>query len=91
MLAHTLPVGMGEGGLVLPLSLAPLTTTTPLPSWSADPHVVAFCQSVATGVGVIGSAGLLRRLLLLDLADRAADVLVNPARYVEAVRKGGSP
>ncbi len=28
---------------------------------------------------------------LLDLAGRAADVLVNPARYVEAVRKGGSP
>ena len=66
MLAHTLPVGMGEGGLVLPLSLAPLTTTTPLPSWSADPHVVAFCQSVATGVGVIGSAVLLRRLLQSD-------------------------
>jgi multicomponent Na+:H+ antiporter subunit D len=28
---------------------------------------------------------------LLDFADRAADILVNPVRYVEAVRKGGAP
>jgi NAD-dependent dihydropyrimidine dehydrogenase PreA subunit len=62
MLAHTLPVGMGEGGQVLSVSLAAL------PGWSADPHVVAFCQSVVCGVGVIGSAVLLRRLLQLNAA-----------------------
>jgi hypothetical protein len=36
------------------------------PGWSADPHVVAFCQSVVTGVGVIGSVVLLRRLWASD-------------------------
>jgi hypothetical protein len=65
MLAHTLPLGMGEGGLLLPVSLAPLAPrlTAGLPAWSADPHVVAFCQSLATAVGVTGSAVLMRRLL----------------------------
>jgi hypothetical protein len=38
-----------------------------LPAWSADPHVVAFCQSLVTAVGVLGSAVLLRRLLQPDL------------------------
>jgi polyferredoxin len=65
MLAHSLPLGMGEGGLLLPVSLAPLAPrlAAGLPAWSADPHVVAFCQSLATAVGVAGSAVLLRRLL----------------------------
>ena len=66
MLAHTLPLGMGEGGLVLPVSLASVTPGWAAPGWSADPHVVAFCQSVATGVGVIGSVVVLRRLLPSD-------------------------
>ena len=64
MLAHTLPLGMGEGGRVLPVSFAPLgAQAAALPAWSADPHVVAFCQSLATAVGVAGSLVLLRRLL----------------------------
>jgi NAD-dependent dihydropyrimidine dehydrogenase PreA subunit len=66
MLAHTLPLGMGEGGLVLPVSLASVTPGWATPGWSADPHVVAFCQSVVTGVGVIGSVVVLRRLLPSD-------------------------
>jgi hypothetical protein len=28
---------------------------------------------------------------LLDFAGHAADVLVNPGRYVEAARQGGAP
>jgi hypothetical protein len=34
-----------------------------LPGWSADGHVIAFCQSLAVAVGVAGSVVLLRRLL----------------------------
>jgi polyferredoxin len=68
MLAHSLPLGMGEGGRLLAVSLAPLgASVLALPAWSADPHVVAFCQSLATAVGVVGSAVLLRRLLQPDL------------------------
>jgi hypothetical protein len=37
-----------------------------LPSWSADPHVIGFCQSLAVGLGLVGSVVLLRRLLLPD-------------------------
>jgi polyferredoxin len=66
MLAHTLPLGRGEGGLVLPVSLASVAPDVAAPGWSADPHVVAFCQSVVTGVGVIGSVVLLRRLWASD-------------------------
>ncbi len=66
MLAHTLPLGMGEGGRLLAVSLAPLGAPA-LGVWSADPHVVAFCQSLVTAVGVVGSAVLLRRLLQPDL------------------------
>jgi hypothetical protein len=55
---------MGEAGLVLPVSLAPLGVAVEgLPAWSADPHVVAFCQTLALLVGVGGSVVLLRRLL----------------------------
>jgi hypothetical protein len=34
-----------------------------LPHWQADPHVLAFCQSAAALVGVLGSALLLPRFL----------------------------
>ncbi|NDD22345.1 MAG: hypothetical protein EB094_10280, partial [Synechococcaceae bacterium WBA_3_309] len=34
------------------------------PGWSADSHVLAFCQSAVLIVGVAGSLLLLRRLLL---------------------------
>jgi polyferredoxin len=59
LLARHLPLGMGEAGLVLPVSFG-LDT---LPHWQADPHVLAFCQSAAAVVGVLGSALLLPRFL----------------------------
>ncbi|HYP03816.1 MAG TPA: 4Fe-4S binding protein [Cyanobium sp.] len=65
MLADHLPLGMAEAGLVLPVSVAPWWPEAPgwLPAWSADGHVIAFCQSLVLAVGVAGSVVLLRRLL----------------------------
>ncbi len=65
MLADHLPLGMAEAGLVLPVSVAPWWPEAPgwLPAWSADGHVIAFCQSLVVAVGVAGSVVLLRRLL----------------------------
>jgi len=37
-----------------------------LPSWSADLHVIGFCQTLAVGLGLVGSVVVLRRLLLPD-------------------------
>jgi polyferredoxin len=59
LLARHLPLGMGEAGLLLPASFGLAT----LPHWQADPHVLAFCQSAAALVGVLGSALLLPRFL----------------------------
>ncbi|MGB0277411.1 MAG: 4Fe-4S binding protein [Prochlorococcaceae cyanobacterium] len=58
LLARHLPVGMGEAGQFLPVSLG-----AGWPSWSADHHVVAFCQSAAVLVGSLSSWWLLRRML----------------------------
>ena len=58
LLARHLPVGMGEAGQLLPVSLG-----ASWPGWSADPHVVAFCQSTAVLAGALSSWWLLRRLL----------------------------
>jgi len=76
MLAHHLPMGMAEAGRVLPVSLAPLglepgdgAWALSTWQWSADFHVVAFCQSLAVAIGVAGSIVLLRRLLQLGLRD----------------------
>jgi polyferredoxin len=65
MLADHLPLGMAEGGLVLPVSVVPWWPELAgwLPAWSADSHVIGFCQSLAVAVGVAGSVVLLRRLL----------------------------
>ncbi len=65
MLADHLPLGMAEGGRVLPVSTTAWwpRMARQLPAWSADPHVIAFCQSLAILVGVAGSVVLLRRLL----------------------------
>lgn len=63
MLARHLPLAMAEAGALLPVSFAPLGDwATALPQWSADPHVIGFCQSLALLVGVAGSLVLLRRL-----------------------------
>lgn len=65
MLADHLPLGMGEAGLLLPVSAGPFWPglATRLPAWSADGHVIGFCQSLVVAVGVAGSVVLLRRLL----------------------------
>ncbi|MDM7952951.1 MAG: 4Fe-4S binding protein [Cyanobium sp. CZS 25K] len=67
LLAQHLPMGMAEGGLLLPVSTESLwpELATRLPAWSADAHVVGFCQSLAVLVGVGGSLLMLRRLLQL--------------------------
>jgi polyferredoxin len=68
MLAHHLALGMAEAGMVLPVSLASWLggSAAQLPSWSADLHVIGFCQTLAVGLGLVGSVVLLRRLLLPD-------------------------
>lgn len=69
MLAQHLPLGMAEAGQLLPVSVSPLAMGWSLESWqwSADGHVIAFCQSLAVAIGGLGSIVLLRRLLVLDL------------------------
>ena len=64
LLARHLPLGMVEAGQVLPVSLAPLAGgwVARLPRWSADPHVIAFCQSLVLLLGTAGALVLLRRL-----------------------------
>ena len=78
MLAHHLALGMAEGGRVLVVSAAPLLSSWrleeglsqplsllgQLPAWSADLHVIGFCQTLAVALGLAGSVVLLRRLLL---------------------------
>ncbi len=65
MLAQYLPLGMNEGGAVLPVSFAALDPSwgATLPAWRADSHVIAFCQSGAVGLGLLWSVVLLRRQL----------------------------
>ena len=60
LLARHLPIGMAEAGTLLPNGW---------PQWSADPHVIGFCQSMVVAIGWIGAAILSRRLL--DLNRRA--------------------
>ncbi|MFZ0408942.1 MAG: 4Fe-4S binding protein [Cyanobium sp.] len=75
MLAQHLPLGMAEAGRLLPVSLSPLGLDQGGAwqlrdwQWSADPHVIAFCQSLALAIGAAGSIVLLRRLLQLALPD----------------------
>ena len=54
LLARHLPMGMLEAGTLLP---------TGWPSWSADPHVVGFCQTLSIAIGWCGSVLLIRRLV----------------------------
>ncbi|MEX1317133.1 MAG: sigma 54-interacting transcriptional regulator [Synechococcaceae cyanobacterium] len=63
LLARHLPVGMAEAGRLLAVSLAPLAAgAAPLPVWSADAHVIAFCQSASVLLGLGWAAVLVRRL-----------------------------
>ena len=65
LLADHLPLGLGEAGRLLPVSLSPGGEgwASSLPAWSADPHVIAFCQSAALLLGLGGTLVLQRRLL----------------------------
>ena len=65
LLAQHLELGMAEAGQLLAVT-APSSWSQihVLPAWSADGHVIAFCQSLTLVVGVVGSVVLLRRLLL---------------------------
>ena len=85
LLARHLPLGLAEAGLVLPVSIG-----LAWPSWSADPHVVAFCQSVALLVGLGGSLVLMRRLgpqggWRLALASGSCLLLAAAGRWLVAV------
>jgi polyferredoxin len=65
LLARHLPIGMAEAGLVLPVSVASLAPpwAASLPRWSADPHVIGFCQSAAVLLGFSAAVVVLRRML----------------------------
>jgi len=65
LLARHLPLGMGEAGQLLPVSLTPLDGgwADSMPAWSADAHVIAFCQTTAVLLGWGASVVLLRRQL----------------------------
>ncbi len=69
MLAHHLALGMAEAGLLLPVTLSGLQPAWDVGDWqwSADGHVIAFCQSLVVVIGVLASIVLLRRLLQLEL------------------------
>ena len=58
LLARHLPLGLGEAGLLLPVSFGP-----GWPGWSADAHVIGFCQTLAVAAGALASVVLLRRML----------------------------
>ena len=81
LLARHLPLGLAEGGQLLPVAFAPWPALAErMPAWSADPHVVGFCQSAAVLVGAAGAVVVLRRLLqpgrLAQLGWLAAVVLL---------------
>ena len=65
LLARHLPLGMSEAGQLLPVSLAPRdwSWSQTLPAWRADPHVIAFCQSMFVLLGWGASVALMRRQL----------------------------
>ena len=58
LLARHLPIGMTEAGLVLQVGMGPNWF-----GWSADPHVVEFCQSASVLAGLLGTLVLSRRML----------------------------
>jgi NAD-dependent dihydropyrimidine dehydrogenase PreA subunit len=63
LLARHLPLGMAEAGLLLPVSVGEGLGDLALPAWSADPHVIGFCQSAVVLLGWSWAVVLLRRLL----------------------------
>ena len=93
MLADHLPLGMAEAGRFLPVSLAPLTPLLAsdldggllerLPTWSADPAVIGFCQSLL--ILPLPLAALVLQRRLLPLAWRGSLLLTGVAIGVAVV------
>ncbi|CAI8172871.1 MAG: Putative electron transport protein YccM [Prochlorococcus marinus str. MIT 9215] len=54
LLARHLPMGMTEAGMVLPMGW---------PQWTADAHVIDFCQSMVIAIGWASCVVLLPRLI----------------------------
>ena len=54
LLARHLPLGMGEGGTLLPEGW---------PQWQADPHVIGFAQTLVVVIGWAGAVALSQRLM----------------------------
>jgi len=85
LLARHLPIGMAEAGQLLPVS-----GWRSAPSWQADPHVIAFCQSAAVLLGLAWAWVLLRRQLANSRmawvsASALALVLAGVGRWLVAV------
>lgn len=85
LLARHLPIGMAEAGQLLPVS-----GWRSAPSWQADPHVIAFCQSAAVLLGLVWAWVLLRRQLANSRlawfsASALALVLAGAGRWLVAV------
>lgn len=98
LLARHLPHGLLEAGRLLPVSAAGLgssfagvqTWAFGLPQWSADPHVLAFCQSVSVLVGALACLPLVVRLLQpgrlgLALAGSGVLLLAASGRWLVAL------
>jgi len=93
MLADHLPLGMAEAGRILPVSLAPITPLLAShlnggllehwPTWSADPAVIGFCQSLL--ILPLPLAGLVLQRRLLPLAWRGSLLLTGVAIGLAAV------
>jgi NAD-dependent dihydropyrimidine dehydrogenase PreA subunit len=84
LLARHLPLGLGEAGQLLTVSFGP-----DWPGWSADPHVIGFCQTLAVITGALGSVVLLRRMLRQEgglhwLAALATVLLAAAGRWAAA-------
>lgn len=92
LLARHLPIGMGEAGALLPVSLSPLGIPwqDALPLWRADSHVIGFCQTLVVVLGLAMSVVLLRRQLATHRsawlgASGLALVLAAAGRWLVAV------
>ena len=82
---------MAEGGRLLPVSLGFWWPDRAgmLPIWSADGHVIAFCQSGVVLLGCLAAVVVLRRLLANNrtawlAASSLALVLAGAGRWLVA-------
>ncbi|XFA72387.1 sigma 54-interacting transcriptional regulator [Thermosynechococcaceae cyanobacterium Okahandja] len=67
-LAYYLPLGLGEAGQLVPVTLATFGLSTGMSvQWSAHPAVIAFLQTAALGVSVVASLVLSQKISRLPL------------------------